>query len=161
LGVTAPRDIDHTEVGRVIRTYQVNLPQLQAYDGTSPATGILSEAPTITRLVTVRGKIQSALVLVNVGEKWELSRVGESARAAAIDRVTAALATNGGVVADSTFLVQVPGLGVEFIAFGGGTTIQLASLWDHTGVGLAAGEPRPAEAVLASLASAARNVPTN
>jgi hypothetical protein len=160
LGVASPADLDDTEVGRVIRTYIVALDQLRQYDGVSPVTGMLSDAGAITRLVSVRGKVASALVLNNVGGKWEVGRIGESNRAAAIDRITTALASTLGVPVDSTFLVQVAGLQVEFVAFHSATTVELASLWDLPGLGLVAGQPQAGEAALASLVVAASNLQT-
>jgi hypothetical protein len=160
LGVAAPEDIDSTEVGRVIQTYQLSLPDLQAYAGAEDA---LSGPFSITRLVTVRGEVRAAIDLVKDGDRWEISRVGAANRAAAIERVTAALVAERGIAADATFLVQapVPGLRMEFVGFGAGAAIELAPLYDAPEAGLTAGEALPADAALAPLVSIAENSAVN
>jgi hypothetical protein len=91
-------------------------------------------------------------MLVNVDGKWQVVRIGEASRAAAIDPVTGALVSSRGVSANSTFLVQVPGLPVEFVGFRAGSNVELASLWDSPGLRVAAGRAQAAEEVLASVA---------
>jgi hypothetical protein len=151
--------LDHVEVGRVIRTYQVDHKQLQTYDGKSPALAMLNEAPAVTRLISVRGNVVSSIVLRNVGSSWKVTRIEKARRAIAIDRIITALATRG-VATRSTFLVEVPALNLEFVGHAEGPSVELAPLWDVPHLGLVAGNVQPGERALASLVAAAQEVPT-
>lgn len=159
LGLPSAADIDTADLGAPMRMVHVRLDELQAYDGRSPADALLHEGPLVTRLVRVSGQVRSSLILSNARGGWETVQMGDSTRAAAIDQVVGAVSGARGVAPEALFLVNIPALGLDFLAYKDGTQLVLASLFDAPTYGLRGAQPGPAEQVLASLVGPARQVP--
>jgi hypothetical protein len=153
LGVTSSEDLDYTQTGRAIRTFRLNVDQLQTY--ATSAAAMPDDTPFLTRLITVRGEVRSAISLTRFNGRWRVSRVGQSTRAKAIDRISTTLASVQGVVPESMFLVVLPVV-AEFLAFRSGSSITMASLWDAPELGLVSGQPQDVTQLLAALSAAAR-----
>jgi hypothetical protein len=155
-GIATTGDVEQTTLGPLLITYEVAVPALQAYDGKSSAEALWSPSPRATRLIMVNGVAQSCIGLTTVNGEWETSTIGAANRAASIDAITRDLAAHG-VDAKGLFLVEIPSMSLEFLAYRTNGSVMLARLGYGPGPQwLSAGQPVPAESAFASLVESAR-----
>ena len=137
----------------------VGLAALKTYDGSSAAADLLSETPLVLRLMSLRGQVKSSMLLANANGAWRTVQIGDATRALAIASVTNTLTSARSVAARDLFLVKVPGLGLDFLAYRSEGSLMLAPLFDSPQYSLQAGQAVSAEQVFASLVVAARTAP--
>lgn len=159
LGFGSREDVQAVEVGPALRIFQVGLAALKTYDGSSAAADLLSETPLVLRLMSLRGQVKSSMLLANANGAWRTVQIGDATRALAIASVTNTLTSARSVAARDLFLVKVPGLGLDFLAYRSEGSLMLAPLFDSPQYSLQAGQAVSAEQVFASLVVAARTAP--
>ena len=159
LGLRDPTDAQNTEVGAPIRVMVIDAGSLKTYDGSSPDP-LLREVPLVARLVRVQGQARSMIIQSNASGTWQTVQMGDTLRAAAIEQIGAVLASTQGVAESDLFLVRIPALGLDFLAYRKGS-VRLTPLFDTPAWGLQAGRTSDAAPLLSSLIAPAQAARTN
>jgi hypothetical protein len=136
-------------LGAPLPVAMIRLDRLRAYQAGAPADDLIDHLGVVLYPVQVGGDVRAELELAREGTTWQAVRVGASAHARELSRF-------GKVIGAPAYLVRVPALGVELLAYGSGATLRLALVHATPGIGLAAGRALPAQDVLNVLVPLAR-----
>ncbi|WP_437995685.1 hypothetical protein WMF26_31205 [Sorangium sp. So ce185] len=158
LGLSSPNDLGSITLDAPLRVYHVDLTSLQRYSTGVDASSLLRDVGQRLLAVRLAGAPTSTIGVLKTSAGWSTFRMGDRARAAGIDRAASALAGNASERSGGTFFVQVPALGVEFLASVQGGELRLSPVKDAPAYGVALGSVGRAEEVLASLVPAAQAI---
>ncbi|XXT22411.1 hypothetical protein WME94_12705 [Sorangium sp. So ce429] len=161
LGLHSENDLGSITLDAPLRVYHVDLTALQRYSASGDASSLLRDVGQRLLVVRLAGAPTSTIGVLRTSAGWSTFRMGDRPRAAGIDRAASALAGNASERSGGTFFVQVPALGLEFLASVQGGALRLSPVKNAPDYGIALGSVRLAEEVLASLVPAAQAISTS
>lgn len=153
LGFETPDEVAHAALGQPIKILVVPLNQLLRYERGSDPTKLLTDFNQVHYPVLVNEQVRSAILVDQTGGKWKAGTFGASKLAKLIG---AARTPNQNSTQDS--VVQIPALGLYFLAHTAENRMTLTALSDSADFGFKAGGVMPADEVFAALVLAAKRL---
>jgi len=138
-----------SSLGQPLPVAMIRLDHLRAYEAGASVDGLIDHLGVVLYPVQVGRDVRAEIEVVRDGSTWQVVRVGASGHARELARV-------GKIIGAPAYLVRVPALGVELLAYGSGPALRLALVHATPGVALPAGRALPAEDVLRVLVPLAR-----
>ena len=135
--------------------FAIPLEALQGYGGGDPL-GLLAATGLIVYPLQTDAGGYTAAKLTQRNNEWTVAGVGAPGLTSATVRVRDRLAQENGVAPGTVFQVRVPALKLHFVGLLRGGDLILASVFDVSAYGLAAGHSYAAPGVLSGLVPAAR-----
>jgi hypothetical protein len=134
--------------GQPFAVKMVRLDELQRYQPrvSDPAT-LLHDLQTLIYPIWVDGKVHGEMVVANVGGAWSARGFAGPAGVQAMENSRRQIMSAAGVPAESTMLVRVPALNLQFVAHSDAAGLHLTPVTDLATAGLKAGQTLPASRV--------------
>jgi hypothetical protein len=144
-GMPAVHQMGKAALGEPLVVKMVGLDQLKRYQpgpGADPAA-LLEDLMTVVYPIRVDGAVLGEMVVGKVDGTWSARSFGGKGHARAMEKVRGQVMA-AGVPADSTLLVRIPALNIEFVGHRDSGGLQLTPLTDLPAAGLRAGQTLPA-----------------
>lgn len=139
-----------TTLGAPLPVAMLHLDALRGYKPGTAIDGLVHHLDAVVCPVDVDRDVRTEVELVrDAAGAWQVVRVGAISHAREVARL-------GKVLGAPAYLLRVPALGVELLAYGAGDTLRLAAVQAVPGVDLKAGQLLPAADVMRVLAPLAR-----
>jgi hypothetical protein len=149
VGMPGPDEQSRAGLGAPLPVAMIGLDRLRAYQLGTPIDGLIDHLDVVLYSVQVDRDVRAELEFARQGGSWQAVRVGAPGHA----RELARLSKLSGAPA---YLLRVPALGVELLAYGSGEALRLVLVHATPGVELQAGKPLPVQEVLRVLGPLAR-----
>ena len=149
VGMPGPDEQARANLGAPLPLAMIGLDRLRAYQPGTAVDGLIDHLSVVVYPVQVDQDVRAEMEMVLQGGTWQTVRVGAPSHA----RELAKLSKIQGAAA---YLLRVPALGVEFLAYPGVDTLRLVLVHDAPDVGLPVGRALPAQDVMRVLAPLAR-----
>ena len=152
LGFESADEVSKAALGQPIKILVVSLNQLLRYEpGSNPST-MLTDFHQMHYPVVVNEQVRSAVMVDQVEGKWKAGTFGASKLAQLIGAARKAASSPDDSV------VQVPTLGLYFLAHTEENRMTLTPLADYSDFGIRGGSAMPAEQVFAALQPVAKRI---
>jgi hypothetical protein len=152
LGFESAEEVSAATLGQPIKILVVSLNQLLHYEPSSNPSTLLTDFHQIHYPVVVNEQVRSAILVDQVEGKWKAGTFGASKLAQLIGAARKVTAS----AEDS--VVQVPALGLYFLAHTDDGRMTLTPLADYSDFGIKGGGAMPAEQVFATLQPVAKRM---
>ncbi|HET7500764.1 MAG TPA: hypothetical protein VFK02_07165 [Kofleriaceae bacterium] len=136
-------------LGAPLPVAMIRLDRLRAYQLGAPLDDLIDHLNVVLYPVQVDQDVRGEIELVRQGSSWQAVRVGASGHAREVARMAKLRGT-------PAFLLRVPALGVEFLAYRSGDALIVVLVHVTPGVELQAGRPLPVQEALRVLVPLAR-----
>ncbi len=157
LGFDSP-EVGGATLGKPLAVHMVRLDQLKEFKENAKADSLYPNVSEVLFPIAVGGQVRSGLTLREIQGKWQITSLGRS-------NLTRSLTQEIKHVeevthAESTFVVQVPAMGLYFIASRTRAETTLTPVISDVRFKLEGGRPLTAEKLMASLVPFAREIKT-
>jgi hypothetical protein len=136
-------------LGAPLPVAMIGLDRLRAYQPGAPIDGLIDHLNVVLYPVQVDQDVRGEMEFARQDGSWQAVRVGASGHAREVARLSKLRGT-------PAYLLRVPALGVDFLAYGSAGALRLVLVHATPGVELQAGLPLPVQDVLRVMAPLAR-----
>lgn len=149
VAMPGPDEQARAGLGAPLPVAMIGLGRLRSYQPGAPVDGLIDHLNVVLYPVQVDQDVRGEIELVRQDGSWQAVRVGASGHAREVARLSKLRGT-------PAYLLRVPALGVEFLAYGSADALRLVLVHATPGVELQAGWPLPVQDVLRVLGPVAR-----
>jgi hypothetical protein len=149
IGMPGPDEQARAGLGAPLPVAMIRLDRLRAYQPGAPIDNLIDHLGVVLYAVQVDRDVRAELEFDRQSGTWQAVRVGASGHARELARLSK-------LAGAPNYLLRVPALGVEFLAYGSGDALRLLLVHATPGVELQAQKPLPAQDVLRVLSPLAR-----
>lgn len=149
VGMPGPDEQARAGLGAPLPVAMIGLDRLRAYQLGTPIDGLIDHLDVVLYPVQVDRDVRAEMEFTRRSGSWQAVRVGAPGHARELARLSR-------VSGPPAYLLRVPALGVELLAYGGGEALRLVLVHATPGVELQAGQPLPVQEVLRVLGPLAR-----
>ena len=149
LGFTSPEEAQGATLGMPLDVMFVPLDQLREYSPEQSPDALLSDSRLVLYPVDVNNEVRSSVQVQGSDEGWTPAGFGSTTLIKAVTAISPS---------QDAFLVQVPSLGLYFVAQREDDSLMLTSLYDEPRFEFSAGRPLDASQVFEAIQSAANEL---
>jgi len=144
-----PDEQARTSLGAPLPCAMIRLDRLRAYQAGAPIDGLIDHLDVVLYPMQVDQDVRGEVEFIRQAGDWQAVRVGAPGHAREVARLSKLHGT-------PAYLLRVPALGVEFLAYGNADALRLVLVHATPGVELQAGRPLRVDEVLRVLGPLAR-----
>lgn len=149
VGMPEQAEQARTRLDSPLPVAMIRLDRLRAYQPGAPIDGLIDHLDVALYLVRVDQDVRAELELARQSGTWQPVRVGAPGHARELARLS-------NIAGSASYLLRVPALGVELLAYGSGDALRLVLVHPVPELALPAGRPLPVQDVLRVLSPLAR-----
>lgn len=159
LGFESPQEVQAATLGEPLRDVFVPLDKLRTYSGGGDIKPLLVRGPRVLFPVQIGSAVRSSLTVVQQPDGgFKAASFGARSFARAFSAAREAAAQASGAKPESFFIVRVPALNAQFLAFDQAAGLMFVVVTDDPRFDLRAGSTLPAAEVLGRLVARARSL---
>jgi hypothetical protein len=149
VAMPGPDEQARAGLGAPLPVAMIRLDRLRAYQAGAPISGLIDHLNVVLYPMQVDEDVRGEVEIVREAGIWHAVRVGASGHAREVARLSKLRGT-------PAYLLRVPALGVDFLAYGSADSLRLVLVHATPGVPLEDGRPLPIQEVLGVLGPLAR-----